>query len=159
MIGIDHYPLARYLMNSSRGKARDSQTHLYEGEVAFAGVSLPETQTIQIDLDTDAPFLWIGLRGRLLLTAFNFAEVGDPDALVTFRIGGRGGKALMQTAVPWRNCMAARPVPFMLPTAKQLQAGGQIHTTIQLLGLAAPTPVIAQIQFYGAKVFGWRGKT
>lgn len=158
MIGIDDYPLSRYLLNSSRGKSRDYQTHLYEGEVAFAGTSLPETQVIVIDIDTDAPFLWIGLRGRLLVPGSNFAETGDPDALITFRIGGPGGKALMQTAVPWRNCIANRPVPFMLPCAMQLDPGGVIHTTIELLGLPGAAAVLAQIQFYGTKVFGWGAK-
>jgi len=152
MLGIASYPLGRYLWDRSRGKVRLNQVFFYQGEATFAAVG---DQTIVINMDGDAPFLWIGLRSACFLPALS-VPISPPDAAVMVRYGGRGGRGFSQTPIDIRNCSAPRPIPFVLPCPRPMEPGSQLHVTITLRS-AGTFPLNIALQFYGFKGFTWTG--
>jgi hypothetical protein len=151
---IASYPLDRYLWDSSRGRGRLHAPFTYQGEVSFVAIG---DQTMVIDMDTDGPFAWVGLRAASFFPAT--AIPTDPfDAAVMVRYGGRGGSGFAQTPIDIRNCAPPRPVPFVLPCIKLLPKGSQLNVTVTLRSLPGVTPANLALQFFGFKVFTWRGK-
>ncbi len=159
MIGIESYPLSRYLIDQARGRRRDHQVFVYQGTVTFSAVG--QVRTMAINVDSDAPFLWIKLAGQ----AFFPFPTNDarqqfkqaPDVRIMVRYGGAGGQSWAQTPVHWNNCVAFRPVPYVLAVPKLIDAGGQINA--QLTYDSSPEAIQdlqINLDFSGTKLFRWR---
>lgn len=153
MLAIASYPLGRYLWDRSRGRNRLNQVFFYQGEASFAGVG---DQVIVINMDGDAPFLWIGLRSACFFPA-TAVPTAPFDAGVMVRYGGRGGRGFSQTPIDLRNCSAPRPIPFVLPCPRRLEPGSQLHVTVTLRTVPGVLPANIAIQFYGFKSYTWTG--
>lgn len=153
MLALASYPLDRYLWDRSRGRRRLNQIFFYEGEVTFAGVG---DQSTSIDIDTDAPFVWLGLRSACFFPAT--AVDTDPfDAAIMVRYGGRGGRGFSQTPIDIRNCATPRPIPFVLPCPRPLAPGSQLFVTVSLRTAPGVLPASVQVQFFGFKSYSWQG--
>jgi hypothetical protein len=151
MLPIVNHALDRYLWDRSRGGKRLNAPFAYQGEVQFSAA--PQDQTTIINLDTDADFVWLGLRAANFLPAT--ALPIDPwDAAILVRYGGLGAKGFAQTAVDVRNCTAPRPVPFMLPCPKVMPAGSQFFITASIR-TGAVFPAGLSVQLFGFKPFKW----
>jgi hypothetical protein len=147
--GISNYQLDRYLWNRSRGLERFNLMQTYQGEVTFTAA--PQDQVTAVNIDTDAPFAWCGLRGAGFAPALGI-PAGFPEAAIMVRYGGPGAKGFANTPVELINCMATRPVPFMLPSVKVLDAGSQLSVTVTLRS-GAVFPFGVSFQFFGFKPF------
>jgi len=167
MIGIEPYPLNRYLMDAARGRRRDHQMFYYEGRIGIAPSSLVnftaagQVRNIVINVDRDAPFLFIGLRGLVIQAADAFLNlVGEPDIRVMINYGGPGGKPWAQTPVHWRSCVANRGPAYILPVPKLVDAGSQLFVTLTADSNNAlePMPWNVRLQFMGTKLFKWRAR-
>ncbi len=152
MIGMDSYPLNRYLMDQARGRRRDHQPFTCQGAVTY---STATDQVIAIDMDSDAPFLWSRLYGDVISVATGI--VGQaPDIRLMVRYGGPGGRAWAQQPVHWNCVVGYRSVPYILPFPKLLNAGSRLHVTLNIDTLGAGAPFTARLSFGGAKLFRWR---
>lgn len=153
MIQIDSYPLNRYLMDQARGRRRDHQPFVYQGSVS---VTAAGEFIMAIDMDSDAPFLWARLSGEAFRATFG--RVQAPDIRLMVRYGGPGGRAWAQQPVHWRNVVAYRPVPYVLPFPKVMNASSRLHVTLTVDsdGDAGGFPQTVRLLFAGTKLFRWR---
>lgn len=150
---IVSYPLRRYLLDDSRGKARAYKPHIY-GAVFLnpAALAVGATMIDTVDLDSDAPFLWtrtLEVDNEAESTRFTF------NGLVQIRIGGPGGRAMARTDTHIACCTGKRPTPRDLPAPALLDAGTQIHVTLTNLQAGQSTSGELWIMFMGMKVYGW----
>lgn len=153
---IESYPLRRYLLEQARGKARDYQPCIYsirlEGVTSVGGLDFIGS----VDIDTDAPFLWLGgvyaLRNNL----------GDPNlshlnATVMLRIGGPGARSYTRTACSLAHLYSQRGFVKMLPAAYPVEAGSQLHATVRVLTNANDPPYVLDLMHVGLKLYGYGG--
>lgn len=155
-LAFDSYPLKRYLLDRSRGKIRDYEPFFYETQITLAGLAADTVGVIQLDMD--APFLWLRCVGEL--AGGNDATVGDSthfDVTVVLRIGGPGSRSLSKTPMHYDNIFTRRPWSFPLPAPYLLPAGGQVHITLNAQTNNGPIafPWRARPMLVGLKCFGW----
>lgn len=152
--GIVSYPLRRYLLDQSRGKHRTYVPHIYG--ITFTGTNLMNNgdQQVQVvDLDPDAPFLFLFLLER---DQEDQAQRFFFNGLLQIRYGGSGGKAFARTDSHIGNICGRKPTPYYLPAPALLSAGTRLHGTLTALQAGQVSGAVI-ILFGGLKVFGWGG--
>lgn len=151
---LHNYPLKRYLSDRARGKQRRYLFFIY---VVDHTLTVADTNVVQVvDVDTDAPFLWVKTYGEATDGNSN-NQRQRPNVLVQVRIGGPGARSLSRDPVPWSNCAAYRPKGHTLPCPELVPRGSQFHVTLKAPSTATVEafPFNTELQFVGYKIYGW----
>lgn len=155
---IESYPLRRYLLDKARGKARDYHPCIYSIRLTGVQAGTP-VFTGSVDIDTDAPFLWLGG----VYACRSDGGLGDPivghlNAAVTLRIGGPGARSFTRTGCGLPNLYSVRGFVKMLPAAYPIEAGSQLHATLSVLtNIGGQQPYVVDLMHVGLKLFGYGG--
>lgn len=155
-IGIESYPLRRYLLDKARGRTRDYRPHIATITVNVAQLATDTTGTV--DIDTDAPFLMLYTVAQYR-DNLNLAIVGALNGTALLRIGGPGARQLTRSPCalahlyPQRGCV--NPLPYAYP----IEAGSQLHATIRInanpFGTGQIPPYECRLLHIGLKLYGY----
>lgn len=144
------YPLQRYLHDQQRGKQRDYLIRVHQ--LRFTPTALNTAFTDQADVEPAEPFIWIATSGYAFDNATSLQVT--PNALVTVRLGGPGGRSFSRDAVHWMNGIGEQTMPFYLGAPAPINGGSTIHGTLQLL--TGPLTLRLGILFIGVRLRRWR---
>jgi len=149
-VSLCSYPLQRYLHDQQRGKQRDYLIRVHQ--VRFAPTALNADLTDVSNIEPAEPFIWLATSGY----AFDFATGNQvtPNALVTVRLGGPGGRSFSRDAVHWMNGIGEQTMPFYLGAPAPINGGSTIHVTLRLLTGALTLRL--GILFIGVRIRRWR---
>ena len=146
---IASWPLKRYLYDRMRRKQRDLEPRIHQ--VRFAPTALNVDVVDQAKIEPAEPFMLFAVTGYAFDTATGLKVT--PNALVTVRLGGTGGRSLSRDAMHWGNLVGEQTMPFYVGAPILLPGGSILNTTLTLL--TGPLTLNLGILFLGARVRRW----
>lgn len=149
MGGIQSYPLRRYLGDQAR-KVQREYLPLYHS-FDFAPTGLNADFTVSSNVDPGEPFLWTRIVGYAFDQATSAAVV--PEAILTIRRGGAGGRAFMRGPLAWWNLVGWATRPFQLPAPVLVPGGSGFAVTLRQL--SGPLTIKYNLVLEGTRVRKW----
>lgn len=161
-IGIENYAVKRRALDAARGRKRQYMPFIYEArtEIASQLMAVGFQRQFWVDVDTDAPFLWMYTMGSVRrMDHSGTSATGNYNATIDIRIGGRGGRAISNSPMPWMVMCPFRPQMHVLSAAQLIAPGSQFWIELTLQNAFDPEAEIhCAIQFIGSKLYGWGGQ-
>jgi hypothetical protein len=140
---ISSYPIERHNRDRSRGLSRDYLPRVHQLRVT--PTALNADFTAQSSVDPAEPFLCTRITGFAFDTATDLMVL--PNALLTLRIGGAGGRSMSRDPIHWLNFLGPSTRPRWLPCPLFLR-DTTLFLTVQLL----TGPLTLAL---GVKLHGW----
>lgn len=150
MSGITSYPLRRYLGDQARRVQRE-YLPLYHS-FNFVPVALNADLTDLSNVDPGEPFLWTRITGFAFDSATSTAVI--PEAIVSIRRGGTGGKSFMRGPLAWWNLVGWATRPFTLPAPVLIPGGSGFAVTLRQL--SGPLTIRYNLVLEGCRVRNWK---